>query len=232
MLDDQSIWNAIGQSHKFCSFKMKTDTEEVLCKNANNVSGICSRSTCPLANSKYATVRAINDKLYLLLKEPERVHKPRLQYEKILLDSDYKTALSQIDKEVKDFGSFLVHKCKQRLTKLSDYLERKELLDKIGRPNYIKRRKKAEKQDRARETKAVKVAKIEKSLESEILERFSAGVYGNRTILEQEKKTEQEKKREKVMQIQTKGIRYVTEFEESVEEEEEEKKKKRIKLEW
>ncbi|KAI5172546.1 protein MAK16 [Nematocida sp. LUAm3] len=230
MLDDQSIWNSIGSKNKFCSFKMKTDTDDILCKNPNNVSGMCSRETCPLANSKYATIRSIDDKLFLFVKEPERLHKPSSIYEKILLPNSYEDALEQIDKELLNWSPRVVHRCKQRLTKLTEYLERKLLLTIKGRPNYIKRRKKAERQDRAREVKASKVAKVELSLEKEILERYKAGIYGNRTTLEQEKKTQQEVKRDKLLQVQTKGIKYVVDFEEQ--EEEVQKKKKKKALLW
>lgn len=232
MLDDQSIWNTIGGAKSFCSFKMKTETG-ILCRNANNVSGLCTRITCPLANSKYATVREIKGKLYLLMKEPERRHKPRALYEKIELDKDYEKALEMIGAELKGWNKLLVHKCKQRLTKLSDYLERKALLDEIGRPVYIHRRRKAEKQDRAREAKAARVAKIESAVEKEVLERYKMGVYANKGMLEQEKITKQEEKRMRLGQVQRRGIKYVTEFEEEVpQEEEEEKRKKKLTMEW
>ncbi|KAI5133115.1 protein MAK16 [Nematocida ausubeli] len=232
MLDDQSIWNTIGGAKAFCSFKMKTQTD-LLCRNANNVSGMCTRETCPLSNSKYATVREIKGKLYLLMKEPERRHKPKSLYEKVELDEDYDKALATISEELKDWGSFIVHKCKQRLTKLSDYLERRALLDEIGRPVYIHRKKKAEKQDRAREVKAARQAKIENAVEKEVLERYKLGVYGNKGMVEQERSTVQEVKRKKLGQVQTRGIKYVTEFEEEPEEEQEqETKKKRMTMEW
>ncbi|KAI5191621.1 protein MAK16 [Nematocida minor] len=232
MLDDETIWSSIGGASSFCSFKMKTETE-TLCRNANNVTGLCSRASCPLSNSKYATVREIKGKLYLLMKEPERRHKPKSLYEKVELDEDYDTALKTISEELKGWGVFLLHKCKQRLTKLSDYLERKALLDHMGRPEYIHKRKKAERQDRAREAKAARVAKIESSIEKEVLERYKLGVYGNKGMLEQEQTTKQEEKRRKLGQIQTRGIKYVTEFEEEkTEEQEEEVRKKKMRMEW
>lgn len=232
MLDDQSIWNTIGSAKSFCSFKMKTETE-TLCRNANNVTGLCSRVSCPLSNSKYATVREIKGKLYLLMKEPERRHKPKSLYEKVELSEEYAKALEQVGQELEGWNRFIVHKCKQRLTKLSDYLERKELLEKMGRPEYIHKRKKAERQDRAREAKAARAAKIESSVEKEVLERYKLGVYGNKGVLEQEKITKQEERRKKLGQIQTRGIKYVTEFEEDKpEEQEEEVRKKKMRMEW
>lgn len=227
MLDDQAIWKAIGEKHSFCSFKMMTETE-TLCRNANNVSGICSREMCPLANSKYATVRTMDDKVFLLLKEPERARNPKKLYEKIQLDEDYDKALEQIEKEMKGWSKLLKHKCKQRLTKLFEYLERKALLDAAGRPVYLRRKRKTERQDRAREIKASRAAKIEETLAQELLERYKAGVYGKKIVLEQEVKTDQERRREKQHRLQTKGIKYVVDFE--TEEPEEEKKKKKIKM--
>ncbi|KAI5192226.1 protein MAK16 [Nematocida sp. AWRm77] len=231
MVDDQTIWDTIGGKNRFCSFKMKTETD-TLCRNANNNSGICSRETCPLANSKYATVREIKDTLYLLLKEPERAHRPNRLYEKIKLSEDYDTALEQIESEMKGFSEFLKHKCKQRLTKLTDYLERKDLLNEMGRPVYVHNRKKAERQDRAREAKAAKVARIEQVIEKEILERYKSGVYGNKAVMEQEKVRPEEERRKKVTQKQTHAVRYVTEFEEDHEEKAPKKEKKKITMEW
>lgn len=232
MLDDQSIWNTIGSAKSFCSFKMKTETE-TLCRNANNVTGLCKREFCPLANSKYATVREIKGKLYLLMKEPERRHKPKSLYEKIELDKEYTKALEQVSNELTGWSSFLVHKCKQRLTKLSDYLERRDLLDKRGRPVYIHKRKKAERQDRAREAKASRAAKIENTVEKEVLERYKLGLYRNKGMIEQEEETKQEERRRKLGQVQTKGIKYVMEFEEDKpEEQEEETRKKKMRMEW
>ncbi|KAI5180656.1 protein MAK16 [Nematocida sp. AWRm80] len=229
MKDDQSIWNTIGQKGRFCSFKMSTETE-TLCRNANNVAGICCREMCPLANSKYATVREIKNKLYLLLKEPERMHKPNQIYEKIELDTDYSTALKQIEANLKGYSKKIVHKVKQRHTKLTDYLERKALIDQIGRPNYIPRKRKAERQDKAREIKAAKAAKIEQAIEKEILERYKLGIYENRSMVEQAKTTPLEEKRQRAHLIQTHGIKYVTEFEEDQEEKPKKKQKKKQAL--
>jgi protein MAK16 len=65
------------------------------CRNEFNVTGLCSRQSCPLL-SKYATIREENGILYLYMKTAERMHSPAKWWEKIKLSQNYETALSQV----------------------------------------------------------------------------------------------------------------------------------------
>ncbi len=42
--------------------------------NKFNVSGLCSKQNCPLANSRYATVREIEGQTYLYMKASSILH--------------------------------------------------------------------------------------------------------------------------------------------------------------
>lgn len=122
MQHDEVIWQIIN--HQFCSFKSKVAKERTFCSNPYSVSGLCIRSACPLANSNYATIREEEGVCYLFIKTIERAHTPKNMWEKIKLPSDYVKALEIVSKQLEHFPKYLVHRNKQRLTKIHQMLIR------------------------------------------------------------------------------------------------------------
>lgn len=161
-----------------CSYKVKTHAE-TFCRNKYNVTGLCNRSSCPLANSLYATVKEHDGVCYLYKKTIERSHTPSDMWEKIRLKKDYNEALKQIDHHLKFYPQFLIHKNKQRLTKIKQYLVRMKKLAKRSQSRLVSMPRKQEKREARREEKAEVAARMEKTIESELLERLRQGTYND-----------------------------------------------------
>ena len=126
MQHDPIIWGVIGpENGGFCSFRRRLPQVPIIfCRNEYNVTGLCNQRTCPLANSRYATVRERKGVCYLNVKTIERSHTPSKQWEQIELSRDYMTALKQIDEHLLWWPTWYIHKCKLRLTKIHQFLIR------------------------------------------------------------------------------------------------------------
>lgn len=175
-------------NQQFCSFKLKTTKGQNFCRNEYNVSGLCSRQSCPLANAKYATVKNVDGKLYLYMKTAERAHTPAKLWERIKLSKNYTKALEQVDQHLLYWNKFLIHKCKQRLTRLTQVAitERRMALREDER-HYVGVAPKVKRREENRERKALAAAKIEKAIEKELLERLKSGAYGDKPLNVDEK---------------------------------------------
>lgn len=185
-MSDDIIWQLIN--NQFCSYKLKTDKGQTFCRNEYNVTGLCNRQSCPLANSKYATVKSINGRLYLYMKTAERAHTPAKLWERIKLSKNYSKALQQVDDHLLYWNKFLIHKCKQRLTRLTQVAitERRMALREEER-HYVGVAPKVKRREENRERKALVAAKIEKAIEKELLDRLKSGAYGDKPLNVDEK---------------------------------------------
>jgi protein MAK16 len=166
----------------------RTTKNQTFCRNEYNVTGLCNRQACPLANSRYATVRAdaATGRLYLYMKTIERAHMPNRWWERIKLPSNYAKALEMLDDRLIYWPKFLVHKCKQRLTRLTQVGIRMKRLAKeelrIGEKLVPRLAPKVVRREQGRERKAEAAAKVERAIERELIERLRSGAYGDRPL--------------------------------------------------
>ena len=171
-INDELIWQQLNG--QFCSFKAKVQTQN-FCRNEMNVTGLCNKSACPLANSRYATIREIDGRCYLMVKTIERAHLPSRLWQKIRLPRNYAAALSKVTEELEHFPKYLQHRNKQRLTRIHQYLMRMRKLALRSRPTLTTVKKKVERREDRKEVKALAAAKLSKSIEAELLQRLKQG---------------------------------------------------------
>ncbi|TKA22216.1 hypothetical protein B0A50_08328 [Salinomyces thailandicus] len=195
MASDEIVWSIIN--NQFCSYKLKLpgndskqqkSTKSTFCRNEHNVTGLCNRQSCPLANSRYATIRqdAATGRLYLYIKAVERAHMPNKWWEKIRLSKNYARALEQVDERLIYWPKFMLHKCKQRLTRLTQVRVRAQRLareeERLGEKMVTRMAPKVRRREETRERKAEAAAKIERAIERELVERLRSGAYGDRPL--------------------------------------------------
>ncbi|KAJ1857333.1 Protein MAK16-like protein [Coemansia sp. RSA 1822] len=179
MNNDGIIWEVLN--NQFCSFKIKTDVGN-LCRHPHNLTGRCNRKECPLANSKYATVRETNGRIHLCLKTAERAHMPAKQWEKIELPRNYAQAVAIIDENMQYWPGWMINICKQRLTKITQYLIRMRKLKLKSKHTLVPIKKKLERREKSREIRAEAAARLDQSIEKELLERLKSKAYGDQPL--------------------------------------------------
>ena len=214
---DALVWEIL--SYENCCFRVKTDTL-IFCRNEENVTGLCDRKSCSLANSQYATVQLIKGKLILKTKTAERAHMPSKMWDKIELPEDPAEAEKIINDELQYWDEWLIDKVKFRYSRLRDTLDTmREMRKKEGEVKVTTIKKKIERRNASRERRALNVAYVEDTVKLALKERLKNGVYDGIVNLDNE---EFQKDLDEIEDEQP--IEFVDEsdFEEIVEEEEEE----------
>eukprot|EP01012_Entosiphon_sulcatum_P029340 TRINITY_DN3573_c0_g1_i1.p1 TRINITY_DN3573_c0_g1~~TRINITY_DN3573_c0_g1_i1.p1 ORF type:complete len:292 (+),score=102.83 TRINITY_DN3573_c0_g1_i1:238-1113(+) len=175
MQHDDIIWNCLKQD--FCSFRVKTE-HHLFCRNEYNLTGLCKRTSCPLANGRFATVREVDGRLMLCIKTVERAHSPRDMWDQVELNrKSLRVALQEVDDNLQWWPKHLIYACKLRVIRLKQYLMkcRKYQLDNPVRIERIN--KKEERALLKREARAEKFARIDVEIEKELLDRLRSGRY-------------------------------------------------------
>ena len=93
------------------------------------------------------------------------------------MDPSYNKSIEQIDTELKYFPKFLIHKCKQRFTRIRQVLIKKKKMKLEGDEEYKIVSRKAEKREKSRLIKAEKSAVIENHIAQELLKNLKNGKY-------------------------------------------------------
>lgn len=111
---------------------------------------------------------------------------PNKWWERTKLSSNYVKALEQVDERLIYWPKFLIHKCKQRLTRLTQVAIKVRRLakeeERLGERLVPRLAPKIRRREDTRERKAESAAKVERAIERELIERLRSGAYGDRPL--------------------------------------------------
>lgn len=231
MNNDDVVWSIINKT--FCAHKTQTKSGK-FCRHPDNVTGQCNRHSCPLANSQYATIREERGVLYLMLKLPERVPYPAKAWEKVKLSRNVARARKQIREHMMYWRQWNIRRVMDRHKRLREYVDRKRKLALSRKKKIVALSRKVERREARKEEKAYLAARLETSIEKELLERLKGSlteneIYNinqkvfNKTLdaKEKEEEEEEEDESEEETESEEEDVVYTSASENEEDEEEE-----------
>ncbi|CAK9111796.1 Protein mak16 [Durusdinium trenchii] len=170
MAFDEALWQSLQQ----CKFRtVKEAPSESWCCHEYNATGLCNRSSCPLANSHYATV--VKDGAHYCLCQKT----PTTSWTTVKLCKSLAAAPRRLD-QLLEASPEVLARAHVRLRSLQRAHGSEALVGEAGGHEPLRKvavNKKADKRENKSERKAEETAKVESSVGQELLRRLRQGLY-------------------------------------------------------
>ncbi|CAJ1350985.1 unnamed protein product [Effrenium voratum] len=186
MAFDEALWQSLGHE---CRFKVIKDAPcESLCRHEYSATGLCNRSSCPLANGHHATVSKRGNIFVLHLKTPES-----REWKMVKLCKSVASSLGRLAQHAHHLAAPQLENAQKRLRSLGGGGQQLT--------TCVAEKKKSERREAKNEKKAEAAAQVENSIGAELLRRMRLGVYA-RPEENQDKSSETLPRRKKRRQVE------------------------------